>query len=123
MKHAWTVLAGALAIGTVAAVLAQAQPAGRRVIHVSAERFAFTPSRITVDAGEEVELRITSDDTNHGFRLAGTSTSVIIPKRGKGEAAVVIRLDTPGKYRFECHRMCGAGHIFMHGELIVRATR
>ena len=40
---------------------------------------------ITLVAGEEVELRIKSDDTSHGFRLVGTDTNVAIPKRGKGE--------------------------------------
>ena len=43
----------------------------RRVIRVTAERFSFTPSRIEIDAGEEVELRIKSDDTAHGFRIVG----------------------------------------------------
>ena len=37
----------------------------RRVVRVSAERFAFTPSRIVVDAGEEIEMRVSSDDTAH----------------------------------------------------------
>ena len=92
----------------------------RRVIRINAERFAFTPSRVEVTAGEEIELRLKSDDTSHGFRLVGTDTSVAIPKRGKGEIAVVVRLEKPGTYVFECNRMCGAGHNFMRGELVVR---
>jgi cytochrome c oxidase subunit 2 len=92
----------------------------RRVVRVSAERFAFTPSRIEIDAGEEVELRIKSDDTSHGFRIAGLDTNAIVPKRGKGEVSVLLRVDTPGRYSFECNRMCGAGHNFMRGELVVR---
>jgi cytochrome c oxidase subunit II len=98
---------------------APAAPAPR-IIRVNAERFAFFPSRITVSAGEEVEFRIKSDDTSHGFRLVGGAVNVAIPKRGKGEARVVVRLQEPGRYRFECSRMCGAGHNFMRGELIVR---
>ena len=94
--------------------------AERRVIKVSAERFAFTPSRIELTAGEEVEIRLRSDDTSHGFRIVGTETKIAIPKRGKGEASIVVRLDNPGTYTFECNRMCGAGHNFMRGELIVR---
>jgi cytochrome c oxidase subunit 2 len=112
------------AIGPFLAVLlviaSSGEQAERRVIKVSAERFAFTPSRIELTAGEEVELRLRSDDTSHGFRIVGTSTSIAIPKRGKGEASIVLRLDTPGTYHFECNRMCGAGHNFMRGELIVR---
>jgi cytochrome c oxidase subunit 2 len=92
----------------------------RRVVRVSAERFAFTPSQIVVDAGEEIELRVSSDDTAHGFRIAGTSVNVVIPKRGRGEISVPFRAPEPGRYVFECTRMCGAGHHFMRGELIVR---
>ena len=91
-----------------------------RIVRISAERFSFFPSRITIVAGEEVEFRIRSDDTSHGFRVIGGDVSVAIPKRGKGEARVVVRLQEPGRYRFECSRMCGAGHNFMRGELIVR---
>ena len=92
----------------------------KRVVRVSAERFAFTPSRIVVDAGEEIEMRVSSDDTAHGFHIAGTSVNVVIPKRGRGEVSVTFRAPEPGRYVFECTRMCGAGHHFMRGELLVR---
>jgi cytochrome c oxidase subunit II len=92
----------------------------KRVIRVSAERFAFTPSQIEVDAGEEVEIRIKSDDTSHGFRIIGMETNVAIPKRGQGDVVVALKIDKPGRYIFECSRMCGAGHNFMRGELVVR---
>jgi len=92
----------------------------RRVVRVSAERFAFTPSQIVVDAGEEIEMRVSSDDTAHGFRITGTSVNVVIPKRGRGEVSVTFRAPEPGRYVFECTRMCGAGHHFMRGELLVR---
>jgi cytochrome c oxidase subunit 2 len=96
------------------------QPAERRTIKVNAERFAFTPSRIELTAGEEVEIKLRSDDTSHGFRIVGLDTNIAIPKRGKGEATVVVKIDKPGTYRFECNRVCGAGHNFMRGEIVVR---
>jgi cytochrome c oxidase subunit 2 len=111
---------------TIAALLLAAPPAApdgyqqRRVIKMNAERFSFTPSRIELTAGEEVELQIKSDDTAHGFHILGTTTRVVIPKRGKGETTVVVRFDKPGNYTFECHRLCGAGHDFMRGEIVVR---
>jgi cytochrome c oxidase subunit II len=93
----------------------------RRVVRVTAERFTFAPSQIVVDEGEEVELRLKSDDTSHGFRIAGTTVNVAIPKRGHDELSIVLRAPAPGRYVFECTRMCGAGHNFMRGMLIVRA--
>ena len=94
--------------------------AAPRIIRINAERFNFFPSRITILAGEDVEFRIKSDDTSHGFRIVVGDVNIAIPKRGKGEAKVAVRLQEPGRYRFECSRMCGAGHNFMRGELIVR---
>lgn len=93
-----------------------------RVVEITAERFEFWPSEVTIAEGEEVELRITSDDTMHGFRIVGAGTNVLVPKRGKGFASVKFTGAHPGRYTFECSRLCGAGHNFMRGVLIVRAA-
>ena len=93
----------------------------RRVVRIVAERFSFSPSRIDLTTGEEVELIVRSDDTSHGMRIAGTAVDSAIPKRGSGELKFVVKFDEPGRYAFECSRMCGAGHDFMRGELVVRA--
>jgi cytochrome c oxidase subunit 2 len=99
----------------------QTQPAEPRVINVVAERFAFTPAEIAIDEGTIVELRITSDDTDHGFRVQGLGDiNVAIPKRGRGDVRVTIDAKTAGTYRFECSHVCGAGHGFMRGVIRVR---
>jgi cytochrome c oxidase subunit II len=92
----------------------------RRVIRMTAERFAFMPSRIVVETGEAIELRIASDDTAHGLRIQGTDVNIVVPKRGLPETTVTFTAPAPGKYSFECTRLCGAGHNFMRGELVVR---
>jgi cytochrome c oxidase subunit 2 len=91
----------------------------RKVVQVVAERFTFTPSEIKVKRGTIIELRLRSDDTNHGFRIVGSEQNVIIPKRGRGDATLTFRADTAGRYTFECSKMCGAGHSFMRGAIIV----
>ena len=98
------------------------QPATQpRVIHIAAERFAFTPSEITVDEGSVVELRLTSDDTDHGFRVYGLGDpNVVIPKRGRGDVRITIEAKEAGSYRFECSHVCGAGHGFMRGVIRVK---
>jgi cytochrome c oxidase subunit 2 len=115
----------AIVIG-VLATASGAAPAGQagspRVIEITAERFEFWPSEITVAEGEEVELRITSDDTMHGFRIVGAGTNLSVPKRGKGYATTRFTGTRPGRYTFECTRLCGAGHNFMRGVLIVRPS-
>ena len=93
----------------------------RQVVQIVAERFTFTPSRIEVPVGTTVEIHIRSEDTNHGFHIVG-GPNVIVPKRRQGEAVVVFEADEPGTYRFECSKLCGAGHNFMRGEIIVTAA-
>lgn len=96
-------------------------PEPDRVVHVTAERFLFTPSEITVEAGTVLEIRLTSEDTDHGFRIAGANgVDVVIPKRGRGEAVTRFTPTEPGEYRFTCSRICGAGHNYMRG--VIRVT-
>ncbi len=101
---------------------APGQTPGRRVIEITAERFEFWPSEIVLMQGEEVELRVRSDDTAHGFRIVGTGVNLTVPKRGKGDVVAVFAATTPGRYAIECNRMCGAGHNFMRASLVVRAA-
>jgi cytochrome c oxidase subunit 2 len=94
--------------------------AGPRVINVSAERFAFTPSEITVEKGTVIEFHLTSEDTDHGFRIIDTDVSVRIPKRRRGETVVKYTADTAGRFIIECTRPCGAGHTAMRATLVVK---
>ena len=107
-------------VGTLAAAArpgsaAQSNP---QVIEITAERFSFTPSEFRVKSDRPVEIRLRSDDTDHGFKVLGTDISIIIPKRGKGAATVTFQPPKPGRYLFECSKLCGAGHAFMRGTLI-----
>jgi cytochrome c oxidase subunit II len=114
------IAAVALVFATGASVTAsRGQNAPARIIEVSAQRFEFWPSELRVREGESVELRVTSDDTMHGFRIVGTGVNLSVPKRGKG--AVTVRLPelVVGRYSVECSRMCGAGHNFMRATLVV----
>ena len=90
-----------------------------KVVHMTAERFSFTPSQVKVKAGTVVEFVIQSEDTNHGFRIAAAGINEVIPKRGKGELRVRFEASKPGRYDFECSKPCGAGHNIMRGVVIV----
>lgn len=95
------------------------QPAPK-IIRVSAERFAYTPSEITVEKGTVIEFHLTSQDTDHGFRIIGTEVDVQIPKRRRGETVVTYTADTAGRFIIECSRPCGAGHTAMRATLVVK---
>lgn len=97
---------------------AQGQPAAQTV-DVAAERFSFTPSEIRTTVGTVLTIRLTSDDTAHGFRIIGSDVNIEIPKRSRGTATVMFMPEAAGTYTFECSKLCGAGHSFMRGVIIV----
>jgi cytochrome c oxidase subunit II len=94
-------------------------PEAVKTIDITAERFSFTPSEIRTTVGTTLEIRLTSDDTAHGFRIVGTNVDLELPKRGRGRATVTFTPDRAGRYTFECSRLCGAGHEFMRGVIVV----
>ena len=114
-------LAGVSPVPARGLVVAHTQQA-TRIVNVTAERFSFSPTELSVEMGTEIEFRLKSEDTAHGFRIIGHSIEVVIPKRGRGEATARFAPPAPGTYVFECSRMCGAGHSFMRGTLKVRAA-
>ena len=99
----------------------RAQDAAREttVIDVVAERFSFTPSEIRTTVGTTLEIRLESDDTAHGFHIVGTDVNVELPKRSRGTVTVTFTPEEAGRYTFECSKMCGAGHSFMRGVIVV----
>ena len=106
--HAWS-----------AASLSAGAPRSVQIVEITAERFSFTPSEIRATAGVPIEIHLESEDTDHGFRILGTKIDVRIPKRSKGRATVTFDPPGPGRYRFECSHVCGAGHSFMQGTIVV----
>ena len=86
----------AASAGATAATAVQQKP---QVVEIFVERFSFTPSEFRVKAGAPVEIRLRSDDTDHGFRIVGTDINVTIPKRGRGDRDGDIRAATAGKVR------------------------
>jgi cytochrome c oxidase subunit II len=117
----------AVVFATVVVTLASGQQQAtpeKKVVHMVAERFQFTPSELTVEAGTMIEIHLTSEDTSHGFRIAGPrGVDVVIPKRRRGEVVATFDASEPGDYVFECSRMCGAGHSFMRGRIRVKPQK
>ena len=114
------VLVGSLCTPMAAANRQVTKSPDHKIINVSAERFAFTPSEIVVEKGTVIEFHLTSEDTDHGFRIIDTEVDVQIPKRRRGETVVTFTADTAGTFIIECTRPCGAGHTAMRATLIVK---
>lgn len=115
-----------MAIAVVVVVASQDPPAvppAVQTVDVLAERFSFTPSEIKTTVGTTLQIRLESDDTAHGFRIIGSDVNIEIPKRGRGTTTVTFKAEAVGRYTFECSQLCGAGHSFMRGVIIVSDAR
>ena len=100
---------------------ASAQATEPQVVEIQAERFQFTPSEVRAVLGTTLSIQLSSDDTDHGFNIKGTDINVSIPKRGRGTRTVTFTPPAAGRYSFECSHVCGAGHSFMRGVIVVTA--
>jgi cytochrome c oxidase subunit 2 len=119
-------LVAVLAVAVVVVVASQDPPAvppAVQTVDVLAERFSFTPSEIKTTVGTTLQIRLESDDTSHGFRIIGTDVNIEIPKRARGTTTVTFNAEKAGRYTFECSQLCGAGHSFMRGVIIVSDAR
>ena len=103
------------------AVRAQGGPMAQepRTIEIVAQRFAYTPNEIRLQAGERVVLAVTSKDFEHGMSFPDLKLRIdLIPDR-------VVRLELPplpaGTVPFLCDNFCGDDHEDMHGRLVVQA--
>lgn len=84
---------------------------------ITAKRFDFTPSTITVNKGDKVKLRIKSIDVTHGFSLPGYGISrTLEPNK---DVVVEFVADKAGSFEFRCNVFCGSSHSEMKGMLIV----
>jgi len=97
---------------------ASARGADERVIKVTARKFEFTPSTITVKVGEPVVIELTSLDRRHGFQAPDLHVDVTIDP-GK-PTLVHLKADKPGTYEFHCSVFCGSGHEDMTGVIVVQ---
>ena len=79
-----------------------------KVIEITAKKFEFTPSAITLKKGEPVTLRLTSTDRVHGFMSKPLKIDTDIPNDTTKDVAVTP--DTAGDFTIICDHYCGTGH-------------
>ena len=109
------ILTAVLALA-LAATVASAEDAPR-AIDITAKRFEFTPSTITLKRGETIRLRVTSEDVPHGLFLRALKIDMdVVP----GEVReVTVTPGAAGTYTAICHHFCGAGHGGMKLTVVV----
>lgn len=89
---------------------------GARRIEVKATSFEYDPDEITVDAGEDVAIVLSSDDLLHDFVIDDMDVHVAADRDETAEGG--LRAETPGEYTFYCS-VAGHREAGMEGTLIV----
>ena len=93
-------------------------PANPRVVHIVAQRFAYTPDEIILKTNEPVALEFTSLDFTHGFKIPDLNIRADLPP---GKTTVVKLTPTKaGEYDFFCDNFCGDEHELMSAKIIVK---
>ena len=83
------------------------------VITIHAKRFEFTPSEVHLKKGEQVTIRLVSDDRPHGL----SSKPLGIELDGNDE--VTITPTAAGVFKTICDHYCGSGHGNMKMTFVV----
>lgn len=102
------VVGGALVVGCTA--FARPAPAADvpKRIEVTAKRFSYTPSEITLKVGQPVVIALKSEDVAHGLKFKELNLQTEI---GKGIASELSFTPTKtGDFVGHCSHFCGAGH-------------
>ena len=95
-----------------------AVPAGaEQVVRMTAKRFEYTPSEITLKKGVPVILEITAIDRDHGFKIPELGIRADL-KSGQVTRVRIVP-DRTGTFEFRCDVFCGSGHEDMSGEIVV----
>ena len=125
----------AVAAGMVLPAFTQPPAAApqRRDFNIVAHKYAYDPSVIHVNQGDEVHVKFSSRDVTHGLFVEGYDLDALSEAgktgllfrhpsvTGNFTAAdeIVFKADRRGKFRYRCSMTCGYMHPFMMGVLIV----
>src|SRR5437899_8924251 len=91
-------------------------PGAEQVVHITAKRFEYTPSEITLKKGVPVILELTALDRDHGFKVPEFGIRADLKP---GEVARVrIVPDHTCRFEFRCDVFCGDGHEDMAGQIV-----
>lgn len=82
------------------------------------EAGGWAPADLTVEAGQPLHLRLTSDDVMHSFAIGQNNRPAVDVKPGE-MTDYTVTFDEPGTYIFYCTRWCGPNHWRMRGTITV----
>jgi cytochrome c oxidase subunit 2 len=112
---------GALLFATIWFVPYGSSDAGGRVVHVSAQQFAWQIDPPSFPAHQKIAFLLTSKDVNHGFGIYDARDHFVVQVQVVPHKTqkLVHTFDRPGTYRILCLEFCGVGHHVMQASFEV----
>jgi cytochrome c oxidase subunit II len=90
---------------------------GIKEFDVIAKQWEFIPSIIKVNQGDQVRLKVTSTDVDHGIAIPQFGINQVAPV---GQTVTMeFTADKKGQFPMICSVYCGHGHMNHRGMLIV----
>jgi plastocyanin len=86
-----------------------------------AENGGWNPDVLQAEVGKPLQLRLTSDDVVHGFKVGQMDMEAVDIEPGK-VSDVTLAFKKPGTYTFYCTRWCGLNHWRMRGTIEVSGS-
>jgi polyferredoxin/peroxiredoxin len=92
---------------------------------IKARRFEYEPNIIEVNKGDEVVIKLITEDVTHGLFIDGYEVSAVsVPKdEGLEPGIIKFKANRTGRFSFRCSRTCGSFHPYMIGYLKVNPNK
>jgi len=128
-ERSWFVAVVVLLVAVLAATIGLT-PYGRsagknaQIVEVQAQQFAWLLPGKPIQAGRQVEFRLTSTDVNHSFAVYTAGGKLLFQVQvmpGKTQD-YVYTFRRPGTYHVLCLEYCGVGHTQMQSQFEVVAS-
>lgn len=110
-------LCGLFAVTVLCAAEAAPARGEEHFFEIRAKRFEYTPNVIRVNRGDQVRIRLLSQDVTHGMYIDGYGLNVTAYPGEDGSLAFTA--DRTGRFIFRCSVTCGEFHPYMIGHLKV----
>ena len=90
---------------------------GQFEAYVVSRTFSFDPAEIVLPQGASVDIYVTSQDVQHGFKVTDTNINMqVVPGQ---ISKLSYEFDRIGEFPYICHEYCGIGHAAMFGTIKV----
>jgi cytochrome c oxidase subunit 2 len=105
-------------LGNSLPVMAEEQVSESKEIHLYAEKYEFTPNKITIPYGTNLTLILHAKDRIHGFFLEGYDITQTMCN--EHDFTITFMTNKIGTFIFKCNEpACGPYHPYMVGSITV----